>query len=162
VGELAALAAPLRGPARVIWTRSFNHVGPGQPPSAPVGGWVAQAVAAERAGDGAIRTGRLDRYRDFLDVRDVAAAYLDLVASDASGAVNVCSGRPAQLGEVAARVAELCAADVAIETDPELVRDVDPESVVGDPALLETLTGFRPKYDLRRSIEDALDAARAA
>jgi GDP-4-dehydro-6-deoxy-D-mannose reductase len=162
VGELAALAAPLRGDARVIWTRSFNHVGPRQPASAPVGGWVAQAVEAERAGGGAIRTGRLDRVRDFLDVRDVATAYLDLVESDASGAVNVCSGRPAPLAEVAGLVAELCGADVAVETDPALVRDVDPKSVVGDTARLDALTGFRPKYDLRRSIQDALDAARNA
>lgn len=162
VGEVAALAGPLRGRVRVIWTRSFNHVGPGQPATAPVGSWVAQAVAAERAGGGAIRTGRLERVRDFLDVRDVADAYLDLVESDAEGAVNVCSGTPASLADVVELVAELCAAEVSIETDPALVRDIDPERVVGDPGRLQALTGFRPKYDLRRSIQDALDAARAA
>src|SRR4051794_14523536 len=73
--ETAATAAALCGEVRVIWARSFNHVGPGQRPDAPLAAWASRLAAAERAGGGVLRTGRLDVVRDFLDVRDVADAY---------------------------------------------------------------------------------------
>lgn len=155
--EAAALSDPLRGKARVIWTRSFNHVGPGQSRAAPVASWAAQAAAAERAGGGTIRTGSLDHVRDFLDVRDVADAYLDLVASDAAGVVNVCSGKGVALAEIVEMFVSLSRVEVRIERDPALLRTPDPPRIVGEPARLEALTGFKPKYDLARSLRDVLD-----
>ena len=101
-GEMRARArlhasAALNGGVRVIWARAFNHVGPGQGPDAPVAQWARQVAEAELAGGGTLRTGALDVVRDFLDVRDVADAYLALVRSPAEGAVNVCSGEPTPL-----------------------------------------------------------------
>ncbi|MEA2193991.1 MAG: GDP-4-dehydro-6-deoxy-D-mannose reductase, partial [Solirubrobacteraceae bacterium] len=152
---------PLAGAARVIWARSFNHIGPGQGPSAPVADWAAQVVAAERAGGGTVRAGRLDVVRDVLDVRDVAAAYLALVlAPAASGPVNVCSGRPLALARL---MDELCAAArvaLDVEQAPELIRATDPPFVVGDPGRLAELTGWRPAISLAQSIRDVLDERR--
>jgi len=142
---------------RVIAARAFNHLGPGQSPAAPVAGWAWQLAEAERAGAGVLRTGELERERDLLDVRDVADAYLALVASDADGPVNVCSGRPRVLGAVVERMVELCSVDVWVEVDPGLVRSVDPPSVVGDPGRLRELTGWEPRIDLDRSLRDVLE-----
>ena len=159
--ERLVLAPPLAGGVRVIWARSFNHVGPGQPPSAPVADWATQVVAAERAGGGAVRAGRLDVVRDVLDVRDVAAAYLALVLDPvASGPVNVCSGRAVVLADL---MDELCAAAraaVDVQRAPELIRDTDPPFIVGDPARLTELTGWRPAISLAQSIRDVLDEQR--
>jgi GDP-4-dehydro-6-deoxy-D-mannose reductase len=159
--EQLVLAPPLAGAARVIWARSFNHIGPGQGPSAPVADWAAQVVAAERAGGGTVRAGRLDVVRDVLDVRDVAAAYLALVlAPAASGPVNVCSGRPLALARL---MDELCAAArvaLDVEQAPELIRATDPPFVVGDPGRLAELTGWRPAISLAQSIRDVLDERR--
>lgn len=137
---------------RVVWARSFNHLGPGQRPDAPVAGWARQLAEAERAGGGTLRTGRLDVVRDFLDVRDVADAYLALVASGARGPVNVCSGRPVRLRELVDVLVGAARVEVAVETDPARVRDVDPPTVVGDPTLLRSLTGWEPE----RLLEDGL------
>jgi GDP-4-dehydro-6-deoxy-D-mannose reductase len=146
---------------RVVWTRSFNHIGPGQGAETPVGAWTRQAVAAEAAGGGTIRTGTLDVVRDFLDVRDVADAYLDLVASDAEGVVNVCSGRPVELRSLAELVADRARVPIELVQDTALLRGADPQFVVGDPERLHTLTDWSPKVSLEQSVDDALEAVRS-
>jgi GDP-4-dehydro-6-deoxy-D-mannose reductase len=159
--ELICTSPSLLGDMRIIFTRSFNHVGPGQAEEAPVAHWAKQLAAAEAAGGGVVCTGRLDVQRDFLDVRDVADAYLDLVQSEASGVVNVCSGDGVVLADVAAALIRLVDAPVSLAQDPTLVRSSDPPAVVGDPALLRQLTAFRPRIGLVQSLTDVLGEQRA-
>jgi GDP-4-dehydro-6-deoxy-D-mannose reductase len=159
--EQACTSPPLVGRVRTIWTRSFNHFGPGQGDDAPIAAWARQLVEAEVAGGGVIKTGRLDAVRDFLDVRDVADAYLDLVLSDADGIVNVCSGTPVVLSDIAELLGRLAAAPVRYERDPANDRAVDPPVVVGDPSRLQRLTRFRPRIPLEHSLDDVLEERRA-
>lgn len=154
--ETAALGA-LRRSVRVIWTRSFNHLGPGQGLGAPVPSWARQVALAERTGSGTVRTGRLDVIRDFLDVRDVADAYLALVESSAEGIVNVCSGDGVALEKVAQRLLGMSSASIDRELDPGLLRSADPPCVVGDPGRLRAWTGWTPAYSLEQSMADVLD-----
>jgi GDP-4-dehydro-6-deoxy-D-mannose reductase len=158
--ERALMAGPLAFGVRIIFTRSFNHIGPGQGSDAPAGQWARQAVAAESAGGGALRTGNLEGIRDFLDVRDVADAYLSLVRSPAQGIVNVSSGKPVAVGCVAQLIARQAAAPVTIEHDVTLDRRLDPRQVVGDPARLHALTGWTPRIPLEDSVRDLLAACR--
>jgi GDP-4-dehydro-6-deoxy-D-mannose reductase len=155
--EAACTSAALRRGVRVIWTRSFNHVGPGQGLDAPAPSWAKQIAETEAKGSGILKTGRLDVVRDFLDVRDVADAYLALVASGVEGVVNVCSGVGVRLREVAETLVGLSGASISIEHDPTLERDIDPPRVVGDPSRLRELTGWAPSIDLERSLRDVLD-----
>jgi GDP-4-dehydro-6-deoxy-D-mannose reductase len=159
--ERLVLAAPLAAGVRMIWARSFNHLGPGQGPSAPVADWAIQVAGAERAGGGTVRAGRLDVVRDLLDVRDVACAYLALVlAPAASGAVNVCSGRPVALAAVMDELRSAARAPVEVVQAPELIRATDPPFVVGDPGRLAGLTGWQPAISLAESVRDVLDEQR--
>lgn len=158
--ERAVLSTPLREDVRVIFTRSFNHIGPGQGADAPAGQWARQVVDAEAAGGGTVRTGDLSAVRDFLDVRDVADAYIALVRSSADGVVNVCSGVGVPVARVAEALVRHSSVAVALQVDPSLVRAVDPPYVVGDPALLRELTGWSPRVSLERSAEDLLAACR--
>jgi GDP-4-dehydro-6-deoxy-D-mannose reductase len=158
--ERTVTAEPLRGGVRVIFTRSFNHVGPGQGSDAPVAQWVRQTVEAEVDGGRAIRTGDLGVVRDFLDVRDIADAYLSLVHSPAEGVVNVCSGVPIALATVVETVIRRSARPLAVEPDTALARRVDPPYVVGDPGRLHELTGWRPRISLDESVEDLVDGCR--
>jgi GDP-4-dehydro-6-deoxy-D-mannose reductase len=159
--EQAVLADPLRRGVRVIWARSFNLIGPRQKANAPAGQWARQVVAAEKAGGGVLRTGSLDVVRDFLDVRDAADAYLALVRSpEASGVVNVCSGRATPLRVVAEAMAGAASAPVTLSLDPELERHLDPPVVVGDPGRLRALTGWAPRCELAASVRDMLDECR--
>jgi GDP-4-dehydro-6-deoxy-D-mannose reductase len=151
--ELACVGST---PVRVIWARSFNHLGPGQADGAPVAAWARQVAAAELRGGGTLRTSRLDVVRDFLDVRDVADAYLALVASPAEGPVNVGSGRPCELRDLLARLTGLSSVELAVEHDPGLTRMLDPPSVVADVARLRELTPWRPRIEIDRSLSDVL------
>lgn len=159
--ERACTSPPLVGRVRTICTRSFNHVGPGQGDDAPIAAWARQVVEAEVAGGGVVKTGRLDAVRDFLDVRDVADAYLDLVLAHADGIVNVCSGTAVVLIDVVELLVRLAAAPVSYERDPAMDRTIDPPVVVGDPTRLEGLTGFRPRIPLEHSLDDVLEEHRA-
>jgi GDP-4-dehydro-6-deoxy-D-mannose reductase len=155
--EHALLSDPLRAGVRVIWARAFNHLGPGQGHGAPLPQWAAQVAAAEAAGGGTVRVGRLDVVRDFLDVRDVAEAYLALVrAPAAQGAVNVCSGVGTPMQELLDALLAEAAVPVAVESDPALRRPSDPPAVVGDPGRLHELTGWRPRRALRDSVRAVL------
>jgi GDP-4-dehydro-6-deoxy-D-mannose reductase len=155
--EAAATAGAMQRGLRVIWARGFNHLGPGQASDAPVAGWARQVAEAERAGGGTVHTGRLDRVRDFLDVRDVADAYLALLDSPASGPVNVCSGRATALEEIVELLRDRATAPVDFTLDPALERGADPVHVVGDPAHLHSLVSWRPRYPLDQSVGDVLD-----
>jgi GDP-4-dehydro-6-deoxy-D-mannose reductase len=155
--EEACTSTALRGDVRVIWTRSFNHVGPGQGLDAPVPSWAKQVAATEAAGSGVLKTGRLEVVRDFLDARDIADAYLELIASPADGVVNVCSGVGLRLQEVADTLVGLSSASISIERDAALERPIDPPHVVGDPGRLRDLTGWAPRISLERSLRDVLD-----
>jgi GDP-4-dehydro-6-deoxy-D-mannose reductase len=150
------MADGLRDGVRVIFTRSFNHVGPGQGTDAPVPQWARAIVAAEAAGGGTLHVGDVDVVRDFLDVRDVADAYLALVRSDASGIVNVCTGVATPLHAVVGMLTAASSAPIGVERDPALMRGVDPPYVVGDPARLRALTGWSPAIALEQSIADLL------
>lgn len=158
--EFAVLAQPLRRNMRVIFTRSFNHIGPGQPADAPAGHWARQITECEAAESGTLRTGNLEAVRDFLDVRDVADAYLALVHSGAAGVVNVCSGVPVSLGQVADILVRHSSVPTTIERDAAYVREVDPPYVVGCPQRLHELTGWRPQISLERSVCDLLTMCR--
>jgi GDP-4-dehydro-6-deoxy-D-mannose reductase len=161
--ERAATAAALRGPVRVIATRSFNHIGPGQGLDAPAAQWARQLVEAETAGGGTIRAGNLDVVRDLLDVRDIADAYLALIRTqEAEGVVNVCSGVAVPMRCVAELVAGRATVSVSIERDPALARRVDPPHIVGDPSRLRALTGWTPTVSLEQSVADLVDAYRRA
>src|SRR3954452_13092590 len=153
--EAACLAAPLRGSARVIWARSFNMIGPGQGVDAPVAAWARQIAG----GATTVRTGNLDVVRDFLDVRDVAEVYLDLVASDFAGVVNVGSGEGVALRSV---FEVLSGGGVPAEPDPALARATDPPVVVADVTRLRSLIGRAPRRrSLAESVADVLAELRA-
>lgn len=155
--ERAALLAPLARGVRVIWARSFNFVGPGQGPDAPVPSWARQIVEAEHRGGGCLHTGNLAVVRDFCDVRDVGDAYLALVNSDAQGPINVGSGRPVRLREVVDALLANAHVQITVKADDALRRSQDPAFVVADITRLRQLTEWQPTISLRQSVTDVLE-----
>ncbi len=67
---------------RVIVTRPFNHTGPGQRDDFVLPSFAGQVACIEAGSQTpSIVVGNLDVRRDFLDVRDVVAAYIALLAA---------------------------------------------------------------------------------
>ena len=143
---------------RVVLARSFAHTGPGQDerfvfPS------FARLLAAigRRGGRGRLRVGNLAPVRDYLDVRDVAAAYAVLLERGEGGSVvNVCSGEGFALREYLDELVELAGVEVVVEVDPQLVRAVEIRRLVGDPGRLRDL-GWSAERTKAEMLRDLLD-----
>ena len=146
----------------VVSARAFNHTGPGQAPTFLVPGLAARIVAAEREGRDEIALGNGDPVRDFSDVRDVVRAYALLAERGTAGAAyNVCSGNGVRVGDLAADLVARSTRSLRITTSEDLVRLVDVPVMVGDNTELVAATGWEPEFDLARTLDDVLVAARA-
>jgi GDP-4-dehydro-6-deoxy-D-mannose reductase len=161
--KLAAEAVALqawrgyRQPVMVV--RPFNHIGPGQSPNFFVPAMAQRIVEARRSGSHSLAVGTLTTRRDFTDVRDVAVAYRLLVERGRPGELyNVCSGTDVAMSEIVARLLELAGADLALQTDPELVRPVDVPVLRGDASRLVSVTGWQPAVPLEVTLADVLSS----
>jgi len=156
-----ALGAMAAEGLRVVRVRPFNHTGPGQAPGFVVPAFAEQ-VARVAAGlqPPVLRVGALDPLRDFLDVRDVCAAYAACLArSDtlAPGTVlNVASGRPRRVGDVLAALMAAAGVEAEIVTDVGRLRPTDIASAVGDATLARRLLGWAPAVPWEQTIADVL------
>jgi GDP-4-dehydro-6-deoxy-D-mannose reductase len=148
----------------VVFSRSFNHTGPGQAPEYAVGSFASQVARLELEGGGEMHVGNLDARRDFLDVRDVVRAYTLLLESGEPGeAYNVCSGHSVRMGEVLDKLLGISGLTQKVRVHPQ-ARHVSDEAdlLVGDPKKISKATGWAPQLSLDRSLQDALDWYRSA
>lgn len=158
--EVARLFQRTHG-STVLVSRSFNHVGPGQGPGFVLADFARRLALLELQGGGTLTVGNLDAERDYLDVRDVVAAYRIIAERGTPGETyNVASGRGTSARELLAMLLEHMQVPVRVLTDPELFRPVDTPRLVGSVERLRAL-GWRPRYDLSRTVEETLDYWRA-
>jgi GDP-4-dehydro-6-deoxy-D-mannose reductase len=157
--EVAALEAWRRTGLRVVVTRPFPHTGPAQPPPYVVPSFVQRLLAAKGAGATRVPTGNLDPVRDLLDVRDVAEAYVGLLANGMPGEIyNIARGEGIMLRELFRRLADLVGVRAEPFPDPSLVRANDIPHLVGDPTKLRRATGWSPTLSLEETLRDMVDA----
>ena len=142
----------------IVATRSFNHLGAGQSSQFVISALAKQFAELARGQRDRIRVGTTSVIRDFLDVRDVVAAYLALLARGTTGEVyNICSGRGVSIAETIAMLADVVKVTPMIETDPELVRPVENAIVVGDHTKLTTAVGWQPTIALETALRGVYD-----
>jgi len=156
--EMAVVEAAARGCHAVI-TRSFNHTGPGHDPRFALASFARQ-LAAVRAGEAepTLRVGNLEARRDYLDVRDVTAAYRLLLERGVPGeAYNVSTGVARSMRELVETMIDVSGTGARLEVDPERVRPVDVPLLQGDPSKLRAL-GWEPAIPIRQTLSDLLDA----
>lgn len=139
----------------IAYGRPFNLIGPGVSCATAVGDISKRlAEAMKKGGDQVLEVGDLDMWRDYLDVRDAAAACVLLLERAAPGDVfNICSGVPVLLSDVVDKLLALAGGHVLLRS----VERVPSQSyVVGDPSKLRGL-GWSPKYELDTSLRDGLE-----
>jgi GDP-4-dehydro-6-deoxy-D-mannose reductase len=154
--EVLAMQYAQTGWLRVVATRSFNHTGPGQSTAFAAAGFAKQCADITRGKQAPVlRHGNLSAQRDFLDVRDVVAAYRLLGAKGASGSVyNVCSGRAVSMREIVEELTQAVGRPVELRQDPDRMRPVDTPIIVGDSGKLARDTGWQPSIPLLRTLRD--------
>jgi GDP-4-dehydro-6-deoxy-D-mannose reductase len=162
----AAAEAMLLAEARsydldVVVARAFNHIGPGQSERFVVASMAAQLARIARDGTNPLLIGNVEAARDFLDVRDVVAAYALLAQHGERGEVyNVCSGKAVKIRDVLRELILAAHVPVEVREDPARMRPVDTPVFVGSNEKLRARTGWEPVIPLERSLRDIYESVR--
>lgn len=153
---LAALSFN-HGPLEVLAARIFNVIGPGTPENQAPGAFARQ-VARVAAGlqPPEIAVGDLSPRRDYVDVRDVAAALETIARHGRAGeCYNVGSGRSVPMSAVLRGLAKAAGVRVTERIDPARFRRSEVQDIAADTRRLKAL-GWKPRISLARSLADTL------
>jgi nucleoside-diphosphate-sugar epimerase len=108
----------------------------------------------------ALGPGELER--DFLDAKTIGAAFAALLASEVTGPVNVASGKPRSIEDVATMVGSILGRPDLIQLGARPPRPEDPPRLVADVNRLMGEVGFDPAFDLRGSLTAFIERRRLA
>jgi len=114
----------------LIVVRPFNYTGVGQHENF----LLPKIVSHFRRKAADIELGNLHVWRDFSDVRMVAASYRKLLAAPTAigGVFNICSGHAYSLGEALDMMADIAGYKINVHVNPAFVRANEVVRLVGD------------------------------
>ncbi|MGI8313014.1 NAD-dependent epimerase/dehydratase family protein [Saccharopolyspora hattusasensis] len=139
-----------------VWALRYHNVyGPWMPSGTPYAGVASLFRSALHDGEAPVVLEDGRQRRDFVHVADVAAANVAAVETEpptgGPDALNICSGRPHTIGELAAELARACGGPA-----PRVVggaRPNDVRHIVADPAKAARVLGFRASVDFAEGVE---------
>jgi nucleoside-diphosphate-sugar epimerase len=99
-------------------------------------------------------------YRGMLPVNDAAEAFVELLLSDQTGMVNICSGEPVAISDVVRSVARLFDADPDKVLRLASTRPGDPPLLVGNSQRLRS-TGWALQTSISQCLQDTLSLQRS-
>jgi NAD dependent epimerase/dehydratase len=137
--------------------RPFNTYGPRQSARAFIVNVLSQMLAGRRE----IRVGTLTPTRDLTFVKDTARGLLAILgAAGLQGEVtNIGMNEEVAMGDVAKMAADILQLrDLEFVSEPERVRPAqsEVERLRADSAKIQSATGWRPQYDLRRGLTETI------
>lgn len=141
--------ASTRANVSVAWGRIFLLYGPGEDPRRLV---PSIATALREGRRAAVTEGT--QLRDFLHVSDVARAFVTLLGADVRGAVNIGSGDPVAVRQIAEMLGRLSGRPDLIDYGAIPMRADDPPQLVADATKLRQ-TGWSPRVSLGEGLEEA-------
>jgi nucleoside-diphosphate-sugar epimerase len=133
------------------WGRIFFLYGSYENPNRLVPSVIRSLLAGEKA-----LCSHGNQIRDFLHVQDVANAFVAILDSQMSGAVNIGSGKLIQLKELIHKIAEKLGRPDLIELGAIIVSDKDPKLLAADVTRLFQEVDWIPKYDLDVGLETTI------
>ncbi len=141
----------------VVRVRPFNHTGPGQSQEFVLASFARQLCRIEKGQQSPVLSvGSLESIRDFLDVRDVVAAYVALLERAApAGAYNVASGTGWRIGALLDRLMETVGVRAEICVEPGRLRP--PDRSVGDASRVRSATGWAPRIPIETTLASLAD-----
>lgn len=149
-----------RGGRCVTILRPSNQIGPRQHPRLAASEFAHRIAEAEAGlAEPVISHGQLEPRREFVDVRDMAAAYEAAGALDHRGAevFNVGGGAVVSIGEILETLVRLAHIPIRTELDQDRVRAGVPDALVLSGERFMSATAWRPTLTLDRSLSDTLD-----
>ena len=135
----------------IAWGRIFFLYGPYEHPDRLISSVIRALLQGKTA-----HCSHGKQIRDFLHVEDVASAFVTLLESDVSGAVNIASGIPVSLKEIVFKIGEKLGRQDLIQLGAIQVSPSEPPLLVGDVRRLTYEVGWIPNYNLDRGIEQTI------
>ncbi|UEG50563.1 GDP-mannose 4,6-dehydratase [Ferruginibacter lapsinanis] len=142
----------------IIRTRSFNHIGPGQKDNFVVSSFAKQIVENKKGNKKGFEVGNIDIIRDFLDVRDVVKAYMDILEKGERGDVyNICSGVGYSLKQILEKMMKIEKVDFGYQVNPRLVRPSDNPIIIGNNKKIQDVCNWKPLINIDESLMDIIN-----
>lgn len=143
-----------------VGLRFFNVFGPRQDPGSPYSGVISVFCDRLRRGEGICIHGDGGQTRDFVHVTDVVAALVAAMGLAGRGeaaeaaVLNVCTGRPTTIRQLADAIARICGTKPAVTHGPARAGDI--RESTGSPALLRRTLGLAEPLGLEAGLADVL------
>jgi GDP-4-dehydro-6-deoxy-D-mannose reductase len=160
----AMLQDALPANSRLIVVRPSNHSGSGQGDQFVVPAFAAQIARIERGLANEIHVGNLDAERDFLDVRDVIAAYVALLAKaddlPSRSVYNIGTGRCVRIVEILDQLRTMTTVETLVTQDPDRMRPSEVRRAEIDATAIREAVGWEPTHSLQDMLTVVLSEQR--
>lgn len=137
--------------------RPFNTYGPRQSARAVIPTIITQIASGIKQ----IKLGDTTPTRDFNFVKDTCEGFVALAESEKTigEVINIGSNFEISIGDTLNLIKEIMQSDVEFITDSQRIRPKNSEvfRLWCDNTKIKSLTGFSPKYDIRRGLKETID-----
>jgi UDP-glucuronate decarboxylase len=131
----------------VAWARVFLVYGPFDDERRLVPSLALSLIRGEAA-----RTTLGEQVRDIMHVEDAASAIWAIARHSFRGAVNVASGVPVKVVDIARQIGDIVGRPELLQVGALPYRVSDPPVLVADTTVLRETIGWVPHYDLRTGL----------
>jgi nucleoside-diphosphate-sugar epimerase len=133
------------------WARLFQPYGPYEDSHRLVPSIISSLLQNRRA-----RLTKGEQIRDFLHVEDVAAAIWAVTESKLLGAVNVGSGAPVSVHDLAARIGDILGRQDLLKFGALPMSPAEPKFICANNARLRENTSWVPRFDLEKGLRHTI------
>jgi len=130
------------------WGRVFHLYGPHEPEEKLISSIIKSLLNGHTA-----ECLHGDLVRDYLYVKDVASAFVALLASDIEGAVNIASGQPISLREIILTIADKLDARKLVHFGNKPPTANEPATLTGNVEKIRDDVGWQPAHNLDAGID---------
>jgi nucleoside-diphosphate-sugar epimerase len=135
----------------MAWGRVFHLYGPYEYPQRFVPSVILSLLRGEEA-----RCTECKQVRDFMQVRDVAAAFGALLTTSAEGPVNIASGQSVQLADIARRIAVRLGAEDLLELGALSPPPDEPPVLTASVERLNREVNWKPAISLEQGLNETI------
>lgn len=148
MGEAAAREAKISA----AWGRIFFIYGPREHPERLVPAVVNGLLNGEE-----VPCTHGEQIRDYIYVKDAAAALTRLLLSDVEGPVNIATGQPVVLKEVIGTAAEIAGRPDLVRLGALAAAEDDPPLLLANTARLIDEVKWQPQYSLKQGLRETVE-----
>lgn len=135
-----------------VWGRIFYLYGPHENP-----GRLVPMIINGLIHDKPVDLTHGNQIRDYLYSKDVASAFVHILISDTQGPVNIGSGEPVRIKDIANKIGEIVGRPELLSFGSVHPGQIDPGFIVANNSRLREETGWTQKYSLEEGLKRTLE-----